>query len=248
MASVEDAIGALKSLPHKPDQFGTRDFERVPSIPDESSTVAEIQVQRLVTLRAGGYDLDLVAYESFPSDSTTGDADTFEPSHYPMQTESVAGDFVLYAGGEKVPESEYTVNWDASPVTFDYSGDETTDDLHAFYVSRQQARYELRKVAPNGTYEKLDEGDLSLANRQNSNRDPLSFDPDHALQGVIPAFWKLQVRVDGPYTVRWGVDVDGDDEQEATADQMLVDLPINRATTEAPEFVEGVVAALAGRN
>jgi len=243
MASAEQAAATLREMPHTDDQFGTSDFERVPSVPNESSTVAEVQVQRLVTLKPGAFDLDLVAYESFPSDSTTGDTDTFEPSHYPTRTDSVAGDFVLYAGGQRVPESDYTVDWDASPVTFDYSGPETADDLHAFYVSRQQARYEIRKVAPNGTYEVIEEGDLSLALRQDSNKTPLEFEPDHALQGVLPAYWKLQVRVDGPYTVRWDVDA-GDG--TATADQMLVDFPINRATRDAPEFVDGVIRAVAG--
>jgi len=228
-------------MPHSPSQFTRGDFDLSAATGDGMQTVAEIKVKRTTAVRPEEFDLDLVAYESFASDSTTGDTDTFDLSHYPIQTDSVAEDFVLYAGGERVPDDNYSVDFDAN--TFDYTGDETTNDLHAFYTSAQQARYEVRKVAPNGTTETLDEGDLSLVLRQDANKSPLSFNFDHALQGVLGPYWTLQIRVDAPYVMRWTADA-GDG--TARGDQMLADLPVNIADREAPEFIDGVLRAVAG--
>lgn len=242
MANAQDAIEAVASMPHSRTQFTRGDFElSAATASDGMETVAERQVKRLTTVRPGSFDLDLVAYESFASDSTTGDTDTFNLSHYPIKTDSVAEDFVLYEGGERVPADNYSVDFDGNTV--DYTGSETSNALHAFYTSAQQARYEIRKVAPNGTSETLDEGDLSLVLRQDANKSPLEFDPDHALQGVLPAYWTLQIRVDGPYSVRWTADAaDG----TARADQMLADLPVNIADRDAPEFIDKVTRAVAG--
>ena len=242
MPNAQDAVDVVSSMPHSPSQVTRGDFDlSAATATDKMETVAELQVKRLTTVRQGSYDLDLVAYESFPSDSTTGDTDTFDLNHYPMESPSVAEGVVLYAGGERVADADFSVDFAAN--TLDYSGDETANDLHVFYTSAQQARYEIRKVAPNGTTEKLDEGDFSLVLRQDANKDPLAFEFDHPLQGVLPAYWRLQIRVDGPYVVRWTADAaDG----TARADQMLADLPVNIADREAPEWVDNVLRGIAG--
>jgi hypothetical protein len=241
MPTTQDAVGVLRSLPYSRDTLTTTDFTLSGGEPGRESVIAELQPQRLITLRAGAFDLDVAAYESFPSDTTSGDTDEFDLSHYPIETDSVAEDLVLYAGGEKVSRSDFSVDFEAG--TLSYTGGETTDDLHAFYSSAQQARYEVRKVATNGTPETIDEGDLSLVLRQDSNTNPLEIQPDHALQGVIPAYYKLQIRVDAPYPVRWTVTA-GDG--EASADQMLAQFPINRSDRDAPDWLSNVVGAAAG--
>lgn len=241
MASVEDAVEAVTSTPYSLDRLTTGDWEQSAGVSGEMTTIASVKPKRAIALREEAYDLDIPAYESFPSDSTTGDTDTFDLSYFPMEAPDVAQNVVVYEGGEKTPSGDYAVDFEAN--TLEYTGDETANDLHVFYLSAMQANVEMRKVAPNGTFEDFDRADLSLVNSMNTTEDPLEFDFDHALQGVLPAYWTLQIRVDGPYTVRWTADAaDG----TARADQMLADLPVNIADREGAEFVDGVLRAVAG--
>lgn len=241
MASQQDAVEAVASAPHSPDRLRTDDWEQADAVADEETTIASVKPKRAIAFRPEAYDLDIPAYESFPSDSTTGDTDTFDLSYFPMEAPDVAENAVLYEGGEKAASGDYSIDYDAN--TLEYTGDETANDLHLWYFSAMQARIEMRKVAPNGTSEFLDRADLSLVNAQNTTEDPLEFDFDHALQPVVPAYWEAQVRVDAPYPVKWEVDAaDG----TARADQLLADVPINRADRSLPDFVSDVVASVAG--
>jgi hypothetical protein len=242
MATAEDAVEAVTSTPYSTDRLTTGDWEQSAGVSGEPPTVASVTPKRAIALRQEAYDLDVPAYESFPSDSTTGDTDTFDLSYFPMDAPDVADSVVVYAGEQRVPSSEFSVDFSAN--TLEYTGDETADDIHVFYLSAMQANVELRKVAPNGTFEAIDRADLSLVNSLNTAEDPLEFDFDHALQPVIPAYYELQVRVDAPYPVRWSVDAGADG--TARADQMLLDVPITRADRDLPEFVGSVVAAVAG--
>lgn len=241
MASVEDAVEAVTSTPYSLDRLTTGDWEQSAGVSGEMTTIASVKPKRAIALREEAYDLDIPAYESFPSDSTTGDTDTFDLSYFPMEAPDVAQNVVVYEGGEKTPSGDYSVDFEAN--TLEYTGDETANDLHVFYLSAMQANVEMRKVAPNGTFEDFDRADLSLVNSMNTTEDPLEFDFDHALQPVIPAYWELQVRVDAPYPVRWTADAaDG----TARADQLLLDVPITRADRDLPGFVSDVAGAVAG--
>ncbi len=241
MASQQDAVEAVAGTPYSTDRLRTQDWEQADAVAEELSTVAEVKPKRAFAFRPEAYDLDIPAYESFPSDATTGDTDTFDLSYFPMQSPDAAENVVVYEGGVKTPKADYSVDYDAN--TLDYTGDETANDLHVWYFSAMQANVSVRKVAPNGTYEHLDRADLSLVNAQNTNEDPLEFEFDHALQPVVPAYWKAQIRVDAPYPVKWEVDAaDG----TARADQLLTDVPINRADRDLPDFVSDVVGAVAG--
>ena len=241
MTSQQDAVEAVTSTPHSPDRLRTQDWETADAVGSGETTIASLKPKRAIAFRPGAYDLDVPAYESFPSDSTSGDTDTFDLSYFPMDAAGVAETAVLYEGGEKAADGDYSVDFDAN--TLEYTGPETANDLHVWYFSAMQASVKIRKVAPNGTSEFLDRADVSLVNAQDTAEDPLEFEFDHALQPLVPAYWEAQVRVDAPYPVRWTVDAaDG----TARADSLLMDVPINRADRALPEFVSDVVGAVAG--
>ncbi len=241
MPSQQDAVEAVASAPHSPDRLRTDDWDQTDGVPNEQTVIAQVQPKRTIAVREDVYDLDLPAYESFPSDATSDDTDTFDLSYYPMQSPGVARNVVLYEGGEPAADGDYSVDFGAN--TLEYTGGETANDLHVFYMSAMQANVSVRKVAPNGTSEHLDRADLGLVNSQDSNEDPLEFEFDHALQPLVPAYWKLQVRIDAPYPIKWDVDA-GDG--TARADQLLTDVPINRADRDLPDWVSNVVGAVAG--
>lgn len=241
MASVEDAVEAVTSTPYSIDRLTTGDWQQSAGVDGEMTTIASVKPKRAIALREEAYNLDIPAYERFASDSTTGDTDTFGLSYYPMDAPDVPNSVVLYAGESRVSDSNFSVDFEANTV--DYTGDETADDLHVFYLSAMQANVEMRKVSPGGTFEDFDRADLSLVNAMNTTEDPLEFDFDHALQPVIPGYWEVQVRVDAPYPVRWEVDAGNG---TATADQMLLDVPITRADRDLPDFVSDVCGAVAG--
>ena len=245
MASVTKAVKALQGLPSTDDTLANADFEQADSVVDERSVIASHQPDRAIAVAPGEYNLDLVAYESFTTDGSAGDAETFDLAHDPLDSDSVPQDVVVYKVGTGYVQPD-SVDYDAD--TFTYTDGGTNNDLHVFYVAGAQATAQVRKVSPGGsTSEVLDEADVGILNRRNQNKRPLRFDFDHPLQGVVPANWTLEVVVDAPYIVSWGVDTNNDGALDAQATNQLINAPIRRTRQHAPDFVEGVVAAVAAQ-
>lgn len=243
MSAVKQAVNVLDKIPSTRDTLATGEFTQEDGVPNERTTVAKTQFDRATAVQEGQYDLDLVAYESFSTNGTAGDTETFALGHDLIDADSVAEDFILYEAGTRATADsvDYAAN------SFTYTDDGTNNTLHVFYVASDQAHVEVRKVAPNGTYEVLDEADVGLINQRNQNKDPLEFEFDHQLQGVLPANWTLEVVVDAPYTVSWGVDTDGDGTDEAEPLNQMIHAPIRRTRQSAPDFIGDVVASVAAQ-
>lgn len=242
MPGVQDAVEVLSQIPTATNRLSTSDFETSDSVAGERSRIATKLFRTAVAVQEGTtFDVDLVAYESFTTNATAGDTETFNLSNNLIDAASVADTFVLYENGTEVqPDSV-----DYSNDSFTYTDDATGNNLHVFYTAGDQAHVEVRKTAPNGTYEILEEGDVGLINRRDQNKSPLEFDFDHPLQGVIPTDWRLDVYVDGPYTIDWGIDTDGDGEDEAVASNQLLSVPIERSDRDIPDWAADVVAQVA---
>lgn len=242
--AFEQAVEALAEVPTGTNRLSTNDFDQEDGVTDERTLVASHQFNRPIAIKDGEVlDIDFLAYESFETDNTADNEETFNLGHDVIDSPSVPQDFILYNGGSRVASGDVSVDYGAD--TFDYTDSGTENTLHAFYVAGDQATLEVRKTAPNGTHETLDEYDLSLVNRRNQNKEPIRFDADHQLQGVIPTDWTLDFYIDAPYVVSWGIDVDDDGEDEATPTQQILSFPIRRSEQNIPSDVETVIREVA---
>ncbi|GAA0648749.1 hypothetical protein [Salarchaeum japonicum] len=233
---VEKAVRQLQQVPTARNTLSASDFETKDAVAGERTRVATHQFNRPVAVKGGEtYNIDLIAHERFTSDGTTGDQEEFTVSHNVFESPSIPVDVVAYEDGSRL--SVDSVDYGADTVSVTPANADSTIDL--FYVSADQARLEIRKTAPNGTFETIDEADIGLANRRNQNKTPLRFDFDHPLQGVLPTDWSLDIYVDGPYEVAWSLD------NGASATNQLVSIPIERSEREIPDWVEDVVAQVA---
>lgn len=242
VARFGEAVNALEQVPTTAGHLSTSEFDHTDAPAGDRTRVATHQMETAAAIKDGeSLDIDLVAYEQTTSNSSGGDQETVNLSHNLLDSDNPQ-DVVVYEGGTRLSVDSYDVANNAVTVT-PQNADST---LHIWYVSGDQARVEIRKTAPNGVYETLAEYDNGLLNRRDQSKEPLTFEADHPLQGVLPTDWRLDVYVDGPYQVVWGVDTDSDDEDEATPVNQLLSVPIRRAQASMPAFTEDVVRQVAG--
>lgn len=231
-------LKALNQVPSAKQRLSAGDLDLEDNVPNERSLIASYKPDRPIALRETEYDLHLVAYEEITTDGTADNTETFNLSHDLHDADAVATDLLLYKGSNLVqPDSV-----DYANDSFDFTDSGTASTLHVYYVVADQARVEIQKASPKGTVEQITERDAGLINRREQTRDPLAFDFDHPLEGVIPADWRLEIYVDAPYQITWEDDTDG-----TTADNALVSFPINRTDQEI-EGLGSVVGQVAGVN
>ncbi|MGB9987315.1 hypothetical protein [Salarchaeum japonicum] len=233
---VQKAVRQLEQVPTAHNTLSASDFETADVVAGERTKVASHQFNRPVAVKDDEtYNIDLIAHERRTSDGTTGTQEQFTLSHNLIESPSIPVDVVAFEGGSRLTVD--SVDYDADTVSVTPAN--ANSDIDIFYVSGDQAHLEIRKTAPNGTFETIDESDIGLANRRNQNKTPLRFDFDHPLQGVIPTDWSLDIYVDGPYEVVWSMD------NGASATNQLVSIPIERSEREIPDWVEDVIAQVA---
>lgn len=225
---------ALASVATTPTTLRRGDFTAAAYAGGEDETaVLELQASQPFALRNGHrYRLVPVARETFTTDGTGGNTETFTLSHDIIQSDQ-SDDLVLYEGSNQVAEDSI----DYANDSFDYTDDGTNNTLTVYYVTATQAAWELQKVGPGGTPdETLVSHDGALVARRDPNRDPLEFDLRASpLQPVVPSDFKLQVTVDGPYSAGW------DPATDPAPINFLVSIPIQRAkVSEVPGLPEAV--------
>jgi hypothetical protein len=184
----------MARVPAASQRLSAGDLDPQDNVPGERSLIASYKPDRPIALREREYDLHLVAYESFTTDGSADNTETFNLSHDLYDAASVPDDFLLNESGNVVsPDSV-----DYANDSFDYTDDGTDNTLHAYYVVADQARVEIQKASPKGSVESIVERDAGLINRREQTRDPLAFGFDHPLEGLIPADWRLEIYVDAP--------------------------------------------------
>lgn len=231
------AVEYLGQVSTKAQRLAESDFTTKATTAGTRSTVAEYQTRTPIAVKDGKtYDVDLVAYESFTSDGTAGNSETFNLSHDVIDAPAFPVNVVLYEGSSSLAVG--SVDYANDTVTASPANANST--IHAFYVCGDQATLDVRKKAPNGTHEEIASVDVGLANQRDQNRTPFKFSFDHPLEGVIPKDWKLIISVDGPYRIVWS-EAGG----SAVPTQQLLSIPIQRAETELPQWVVDVIAQVA---
>ncbi len=164
-------------------------------------------------------DLTLPAYQSFDTDGTADNTETFGLSHdlldSPNTQSIVVWEDSTYIGSEAALD-----NVDYQNNEFDYTSASTNTTLHVYYVSGASATIELIKTTPNAggaSTQPLYNTNLSLVHATNLSEQPETLGlARSSLQGVVPTDWGVELYVDAPYQVRFS-DPDGDGTEPTNA-------------------------------
>lgn len=224
MAQAKQVKQALASVPRSPDKLRGADMALQGNTTGEDSVIAEFKAERPMSVREKAYNADIPAYESFASDGTGGNTETFNLSHDLVDADAIADDVVVYIEGTGYVKPDAT-DYDAD--TIDVTDPGTSNPVHVWYFVADQALMKVRKVAPKNVYEDIDEDDMGLRNIRDTLANPLEFDFRHPFQGVVPTDWKLQIRIKAPYQVSWS-EAGGD----ATPTNARISIPVYRARQE----------------
>lgn len=187
-----------------------RDFDAADGVPGQRTTVLDRKSEVLVGLVQGRQViLSVPAVETFTSDGTGGNSETFNLSNDLIDSSHVADSVdVLIDDGTSVDR----VNPDAVDFgadTVDVTDPGTDNTVAVFYTAGNQAVAELVKQTPSdrrGATEVLDEFDPSLLHRRDPDKTQVTLDFSRPLEGVIPEDFDLQLRVDAPYTASFEYD------------------------------------------
>lgn len=231
---MQDIVQQLANIDTRRATLRRDQFEESPHAGGSGeSTILSYKADQPVALRPGGqYRLVPVARESFTTDGS-GSTQTFSLGHDLIDSD-VSDNLVLFADGSRVTADAV----DYAGDSFDYTDDGATQNLVAYYVAATQASVKIKKVAPGGSNsETLVEHDAALINRRDPNKDPLEFQLSQSpLQGTIPKDYRLEVTIDAPYSSGRDPDVD------PVPSNLLVSIPINRATVAEVEGLSSAVA------
>lgn len=173
----------------------------------EESTVAEFKAGRDLVLRQNRpLRLTLIAYETFTTDGSGGNQETFNLSNDIVESPNTEN-FYLYDETNGTEVSEDSVDY--SNNSFKYTDSGTSNTIAAYYVARDPGTVEIVKKAPSSqgkVEETIFDDATSLIHEQNQHQDPLYLSLGQSkLQPVVPEDWKLQVRADCPYVVKLDV-------------------------------------------
>jgi len=227
----QEALRALESVDTDEGALTKADFDTSAGTADQRSEVASYKTNRpLAVDQDRVFDLSLVAYETFTTDGTADNTETFNLSNDLVDSNAIGNSLVLYDDGAEVaPDSV-----DYGNDSFDYTDSGTGSELEVYYAAGEQARLEIQKVAPNGTPETLFTADLGMIHRRDFGKNPLRFDLDLSpFQPILPKNFELEVYVDAPYTVAFT-------EGDTTATNALFDIP----TLGAPSEIEGLASVV----
>jgi len=224
MPDMDAVRRRIHEVPVNNQRLTVSDFTLSANSQGQLTKIAEYKAERPFSIRQGiPFDLHLVAYESKTTDGTGGNTETFSLSYNLVDAASVATDLLLVDDGTVVEPDSI----DYANDEFDYTDADTGSDLDVFYLAEDQALVQFRQVAPKNITRTISEKDAGLANIREQTKDPLTFDFDDLSEALIPTDWRLEVYLNAPYTHKFENDATG-----ATADNMLLDIPIAKANEE----------------
>lgn len=244
MASKQAVVQQLEETPGRSQHLSRTDMDLTDGTAGERSLVASYKASiPLAVLEDAAARLMFVTAEEFTTDGTTGNTETFSLAHNAVETKNTQN-FVLYEDGARVQPDAV----DYAADSFDYTDDEASSTLHAFYVARDPGAVTIEKVAPKAgsqVSEQIGEDTTSGLADRDQNKEPVEFDFMGPLEGVVPTNWKLNIYVDSPAAVRWddsNLTTTNDDE----ATNAIVDLPIYQFRSNVPGLEKAVKRAALG--
>lgn len=209
-----------------------RDFNATDGVPGQRSTVLERKSEVLLGLIQGRQViLSVPAVETFTSNGTGGDTETFDLSNDLIDSAHVADSVdVLIDDGSTVDRVEPD-DIDFANDTVDVTDPGTGNTVAIFYASGEQARAELVKQTPSerrGATEVIDEFDPSLLHRRDPDKTEVTLNFSRPLEGVVPEDFALQLRIDAPYTASFRYE----GSESVTPSNAVLSLPRKRTSVE----------------
>jgi len=209
------------------------------NVTGQRSRVARLRVDTLLRLHQGRDNplrVAVPAYESFTSDGTGGNTETFDLSNDLLDapvTESVD----VWIGGSHYGSPD-AVDYDAATIDVTDTGSNNT--VHVWYTAADAATLELVKSTPNAgtnSSQELYSENLRLVHQTEQQEQPEFLTLNQSpLQEWVAEDMAVDVYVTAPYSVRFS-DPDGDG---AVPTNALLNLPAH----EGKDTVPGMAAAV----
>jgi len=204
--TVQDQLAAMS---REPRPLAPDDFEQSTNQTGTASDILTLKTETVLALQDGA-DLmvSLPAYETFETDGTGGNTETFGLSNDLVDSPNTQA-LVIWEGSNRVSPDSVDYNADS----FDYTDDGTASTLHVYYVAGDAATVRVEKRIPGGktdASEELDSFNAGLAHRQDQQDRPITLNlTDSWLERFLATDMTLAVTIDAPYTVRFSEDTDG---------------------------------------
>jgi len=211
------------------------------NVSGQRSRIARLRVDTLYRLHSGRGNpmrVAIPAYESFTTDGTADNTETFSLSNDVLDapvTEAV--DVWLDGSHYGTPDA---VDYDANTIDVTDSG--TASTVHVFYTAADAANLELVKSTPNAgsnSSQELYNEQLRLVHQTEQQEQPEFLTLNQTpLQEWIAEDMALDVYITAPYTVRFE-DPDGDG---AIATNALLNIPAHEGKDTVPGMASAVRA------
>jgi len=242
--NTQKAVRRLKNTPNQRKPAITPgDFEQTANTTGELSRVLRFRPNTPHAIRGGKHNpfyFALPAYESFNSDTTADNAETFTLSHSVVDTPNTQA-VLVWLDGTRYGKPD-SVDYGTNEITVTDS-DATTSTVHVYYISDAPAEVSIEKrvAGANSATAQLWSGVVpSLHNADQSKGQPphFRFGTD-VLERFIAADMTLDVKVKAPYTVKFREDTDG-----TQADNALFNIPANEAQDTVPGLKQAIKASM----
>jgi hypothetical protein len=245
MSANQSVAAALQAAPKTNRQISRSLFEaQGENTADEDSEIATFVAERPRQLR-GDRDVRITipAYESFTTDGTGSNTETFTLSNDIVQS-PVSQNIVLWDDGDVV--SPDSVDYGAN--SFDYTDSATGSELDVYYLVSDPAEVVLRKRAPTRSArveQRIFEENATILNQRDQDDDGFVLTTDDSpFQGTLPEDYELALVVNAAYTVR----LDGPSRTNGSpsALNLLLQLPAQFINTSIPGVDDAVKRDIAG--
>lgn len=243
-------IQRLQALDRRRDDLAPGDFTSTePNTQGSKSRIARFRAAtacRVIDGRNEPFRLALPCYESFTSDGTTGNSETFTLSHSLVNSPNTH-DVVVWEGSRYVGEPTSVTYGAGGTASITFSPQNANSNIHVYHVSGEAATLEVQKAIPSGSTasnEKLFSANAGLAAQTNQAQQPEYFALGESnLMPFIATDMTLDVYVDAPYTVRFS-DPNGDG---TTATNALMHIPLMRGADSVQGLKQAIKADMGSR-
>ena len=228
----------LETVETTDDRINVGEYDEYVSNPDDGlARVLSRQLDQTVGVEEGrNFAVIPLAFETFTTNGTADDTETFGLS-YDLIDSTITSDPIAVAvddGAAVTFQDPDAVDYAAD--SFDFTDSGTDNTLAVWYAAGDQARYVVQKRGPNGTVEELAEFDAGLHHRRNRFENPLRFNFERELQGIVPRRFRIESLIDAPYTSQ--VYYDGSERVRAPNAEFSV--PVRRAQSKIPGVARAV--------
>ena len=231
---------ALAQMPTRSDELTPDAFAHEQGTAGKWSSIGTLQADLPFAVQDGNIKLAIPCYESFVTDGTQNNAETFDLAH-PIVESPDTLDAVAYASDSYLgaPSAiDYTAG------TVEYADPGTNRDLHVFYITSAPATFELEKQSKNqNAQEVLKTLSLGLVHRTDQNEQPEHIRLRDGLTRFLAEDMTLHLRVKAPYVAALSV-VDSASGTRVDATNAVTQIGVTRGTDNVAGLNEAIVGTM----